>query len=62
MKIDPGPFDDCEIVVGYGGTKPGYRHLDSIIYCVNEEIVGFLERRGRRRPSPPPSRTMPPRA
>lgn len=46
---DPNPFADADVVVCYGGAKPTDKHLLSRVHCVDDEIIGWLERRDRRR-------------
>ena len=41
---DPNPFGDGEVIVCYGGAKPADTHLASIIHCVDDEVIGWLER------------------
>jgi hypothetical protein len=40
---------DCDIIICGGGAKPTGNHLASTVHCVDEEIIGWLRRRERRR-------------
>jgi hypothetical protein len=40
---------DGDLIVCYGGAKPTDKHLASKIHCVDDEIIGWLKRRERRR-------------
>jgi hypothetical protein len=47
---DSNPFaDGCTAITCYGNAKPGDKHLASTIRCVDDEIIGWLKRRERRR-------------
>ena len=45
-------IDDNEIVICYGGAKPTDTYLMSRVVATDEEIIGWLERRERRRARP----------
>ena len=40
---------DCDLIVCYGGAKLTDKHLASKIHCVDDVIIGWLERRERRK-------------
>jgi hypothetical protein len=42
---DPSPFDHCHVIVRYGGAGLFDKHLASTIHCVDDEIIGSLQRR-----------------
>ncbi len=50
---DPRPFASCQIIcqiiVRYGGAGLFDKHLASTIHCVDDEIIGPLQRREQRR-------------
>ncbi len=50
---DPRPFANCQIIcqiiVRYGGAGLFDKHLASTIHCVDDEIIGPLQRREQRR-------------
>ena len=48
---NPDQLDDCEIEIVFcgGNAGPDDTHLASIIHCVDEEIITWLQRRERRR-------------
>ena len=55
---DPSPFANCDVVVCYGGANLFDKHLASTIYCVDDEMIGWLQRseqRRRARAGMPPS-------
>jgi hypothetical protein len=41
--------DDCEVIICSGNAKLTDSHLASIVHCVDDEIVEFLDRRERRK-------------
>jgi len=46
---DPSPFANCHVIVCYGGAGLFDKHLASTIHCVDDEIIGWLQRREQRR-------------
>jgi hypothetical protein len=46
---DPGPFANCHVIVRYGGAGLFDKHLASTIHCVDDGIIGSLQRREQRR-------------
>jgi len=46
---DPRPFASCQIIVRYGGAGLFDKHLASTMHCVDDEIIGSLQRREQRR-------------
>jgi hypothetical protein len=46
---DPNPFADCDIIVCYGGATLTDKHLAARVQCVDDEIIGWLQRREQRR-------------
>jgi hypothetical protein len=51
---DPGPFANCHVIVRYGGAglfdkHLVDKHLASTLHCVDDEIIGSLQRREQRR-------------
>src|SRR3982074_3857496 len=46
---DPSPFANCHVIVCYGGAGLFDKHLASTIHCVDDEIIGSLQRRGHPR-------------
>jgi hypothetical protein len=40
---DPDPFDDCDVIVCYGGAKAPDKHLASAVHCVDDEIYRMAE-------------------
>jgi hypothetical protein len=38
----------CDVIACYGNAKPTDKHLASKIHCVDDELIGWLERRERR--------------
>ena len=49
---DPGPFANCHVIVCYGGAGLFDKHLASTIHCVDDEIIGWLQRREQRAGAP----------
>jgi hypothetical protein len=45
---DPNPFADCDVIVCYGGAKLFDKHLASIVLCIDDEIICWLEHREQR--------------
>ena len=41
---DPSPFANCDIVACYGGASLFDKHLASTIQCVDDEMIGWLQR------------------
>jgi hypothetical protein len=33
----------CDVIVCYGGAKPTHTHLASIIHCIDDEIIEWLQ-------------------
>ena len=47
---DPSPFANCHVIVCYGGAGLFDKHLaSSTIHCVDDEIIGWRQRREQRR-------------
>jgi hypothetical protein len=46
---DPNPFADCDVIVCYGGAKLEDKHLACMIHCIDDGIIGWLQRREQRR-------------
>src|SRR4030081_896709 len=46
---DPSPFAKCHVIVGYGGAGLFDKHLASTMHCVDDEIIGWRQRREQRR-------------
>ncbi len=46
---DPSPFANCHVIVCYGGAGLFDKHLASTIHCVDDEIIGWLQRREQRK-------------
>jgi hypothetical protein len=46
---DSSPFANCDVVVCHGGANLFDKHLASTIYCVDDEMIGWLQRRKQRR-------------
>ena len=46
MNADPA---DGEIIVCYGGAKPNRDMNWSVVHCIDDDIIEWLERRERRR-------------
>jgi hypothetical protein len=46
---DPNPYADCDFIVCYGGATVYDKHLAATVHCVDDEIIGWLERREQRR-------------
>jgi hypothetical protein len=40
---------DCDLIACYGGAKLTDKHLVSKVHCVDDGIIGWLERREQRR-------------
>jgi hypothetical protein len=40
---------DCDAIICYGGAKLADKPLASKVHCVDDEIIGWLERREQRR-------------
>jgi hypothetical protein len=40
---------DCDVMFCYGGAKLADKHLASTVHCVDDEIIGCLKRREKRR-------------
>jgi hypothetical protein len=39
------PYANCHVIVCYGGAGLFDKHLASTIHCVDDEIIGSLQRR-----------------
>ncbi len=37
-------FDDCDVIVCYGGAKATDKHVASTVHCVDDEIIEWLKR------------------
>ena len=46
---DPSPFANCHVIVCYGGAGLFDKPLASTIHGVDDEIMGWLQRREQRR-------------
>jgi hypothetical protein len=46
---DPSPFANYHVIVCYGGAGLFDKHLASTIHCVDDEIIGWRQRREQRR-------------
>lgn len=46
---DPSPFANCHVIVCYDGVGLFDKHLASTFHCVDDEIIGSLQRREQRR-------------
>jgi hypothetical protein len=40
---------DCDVIVCYGGATIYDKLLAAMVHCVDDEIIGWLQRRERRR-------------
>jgi hypothetical protein len=40
---------DCDAIICGGGAKPDDLHLLSVVHCVDEEIISWLEKREAKR-------------
>lgn len=39
---------DCDVIICGGNAHPTDTHLASIVHCVDDEIIGWLEKRRER--------------
>jgi hypothetical protein len=46
---DPSPFANCHVIVCYGGAGLFDKHLAATIHCVDDEIIGWWQRREQHR-------------
>ena len=47
-RSDPNPFADCDAIVCDVGAKLSDKHLASIVLCIDDEIICWLEDREQR--------------
>ena len=40
-------LNECEIIVCGGNAKPSDLHLASMIHCIDDDVIPWLEWRGR---------------
>jgi hypothetical protein len=49
---EPGPVANFDVIVCYNETGRFQKHLASTIHCIDDEIIGWLRRREKRKRAP----------